>query len=418
MPPTAEELRSRESLLRSTLLETGDKLRDIRSKPDDDRAKFEAEAADCVRQINRLDAELKAVLLSIAPPQNGSGPSAGTRNFQVPDLRSFGERIVESEDFLEWQAHGRRGPLVIEGRGNLGDTRAVRGEFRANNLIDEANTDSTSAFQWLPLGTPYLNPAAVDRIRLFVQDLCAQGNTTLASVPYIRELNPRTTELGVSSVAEGASKPEVSNTFVRADAPVRKMAGWLPITEEILADAPTLRSYLDERLRYMVALREELEILKGNGVAPDLTGILNTAGIQTQSATSGDPATTIANAIAKIQLVDGDADGVAMNPSDWWTMVTHRSSGSGQFDVLQAWQQGQPYTVWGLKVVTTRNQTAGHATVGGWRLGAQILRRQEYTLRIGDQHSDYFVKNLLVMLGESRLALAVHRPDFFVDATL
>jgi HK97 family phage major capsid protein len=219
-------------------------------------------------------------------------------------------------------------------------------------------------------------------------------------------------------VAEGTAKPELTATFVRADAPVRKMAGFIPITEEILADAPTIRSYLDDRLRYMVALREELEILKGNGVAPDLTGILNTAGIQTQGATSGDPATTIANAISKIQLVDGEPDAVVMNPSDWWTMETHRSSGSGQFDVLTAWQAGTPYQVWGLRVVTTRNQTAGHATVGAWRIGAQILRREEFTLRIADQHSDYFVKNLLVMLGESRLALAVHRPDYFCDATL
>ena len=71
-------------------------------------------------------------------------------------------------------------------------------------------------------------------------------------------------------MAEGVAKPEVVMQFVSDDAPVRKIAAWIPITTEIADDAPTLRGYIDTRLAYMLALREELEILSGNGISPDL----------------------------------------------------------------------------------------------------------------------------------------------------
>ena len=82
---------------------------------------------------------------------------------------------------------------------------------------------------------------------------------------------------------------------------MRKIAARVPATSEILADAPTLRGYIDGRLRYMLALREQDDILRGNGVSPDLLGILNTTGIQTQTATNNDVPATIADAIAKVE---------------------------------------------------------------------------------------------------------------------
>jgi HK97 family phage major capsid protein len=57
--------------------------------------------------------------------------------------------------------------------------------------------------------------------------------------------------------------------FTPALAPVVKIAAWIPVTEEILEDAPTLAGYINTRLAYMVDLREEAQIL--NGPAPART---------------------------------------------------------------------------------------------------------------------------------------------------
>lgn len=402
--------------LRTALLEQADKLADINGRSADERASFADDERRAIESIQNLDAQYKArACASLTDPTpTPAAPLAGTRSVGgIIDNRSVGQRVVGSDDYRSWNKDGRSGPLVME----VLPREFIGREARANNLFEEGSTDTVGAGQFLPLGTPFLSPAGIDRRRLFIEDLCASGSTTLSSVPYIRELNPRTTELTASTVSEGGSKPEGQNAFSRADAPVRKVAVWVPATEEILADAPTVRSYIDDRLRYMVMLARELQILKGNGLAPDLTGILNTAGIQTQGATSGDPIVTIANALAKIENVDLQPDGVTMNPIDFWTMAARRTSGSGQLDIINFQDPVSP-RIWGLPVVSTRSQTGGHVTVGAWKLAAMVLNREDVTLRVGDQHSDYFIKNLLVILCETRLALAIHRPDGFVDATI
>lgn len=203
--------------------------------------------------------------------------------------------------------------------------------------------------------------------------------------------------------------------FVAADAPVRKLAAWLPITTEIADDAPTLAGYINTRLGYMLALREEAQILNGNGTAPNLRGILNTTGIQTQ-AFSDSQIESLALGISKVEAVDGEVDGIAMNPTDYWAMLTRRDS--DQFDVGQGMTgpfNSGPTGVWGVPVVRTRQLTAGVAIVGAWRLGATLFDRQQTTIRTTDAHSDYFIYNKLVVLAEERVALAVNRPDLFVN---
>jgi HK97 family phage major capsid protein len=285
-------------------------------------------------------------------------------------------------------------------------------EYRT--LIQESPTD---AGLWMPRGTP--QPPLIRQQRLFVRDLLSVINTTLASVPYIRELNPATNETGASSVAEGVAKPEVTMAFVGDDAPMRKIAAWVPVTSEIVDDAPTLRGYIDTRLGYMLAMREEREILNGNGISPDLRGIRNFVGLQTQAAVSGDYSATIGLSMGKIENVDGEPDGLAINPTDYWVMMTtrHSSQYDGGFTPGLPWSMAPP-TIFGLQVIRTRSMESGKALIGSFRLGATLFDRQQTVIKVGDQHSDWLVLNKLVVLAEERVGLANHRPDLFCEATL
>ena len=77
------------------------------------------------------------------------------------------------------------------------------------------------------------------------------------------------------------------------------------------------------------------------------------------------------------------------------------------------------FAVWGLPVIRTRTGVSqGSAYVGAFRLGATLFDRMQTEIRMGNQHSDFFVTNKIAILAEERVALAVHRPDFFVTATL
>jgi HK97 family phage major capsid protein len=414
--PTATDTRPTPTELRSTLLENADKLGELRGKKKEDRGDtWASDMREAVNLIHVLDAELQALERSAEPPEVPKGPGAAMVQVREGQMLTPGGVYTEHEDYKDRRGPYRGGNLPEIPCNNLISFRhAMPDDMEYRALIQETPTD---AGLWMPRGTPL--PPRPREARLFVRDLLSTVNTTLASVPYIRELNPATNETGASSVAEGIAKPEVTMAFVGDDAPMRKIAAWVPVTSEIVDDAPTLRGYIDTRLAYMLALREEREILNGNGISPDLRGLRQFTGLQTQAAVSGDFAATIGRAMGLIENVDGEPDGIAMNPVDYWLMMTtrHTTQLDGGFSPGLPYMQA-PGTIFGMTAIRTRSMEATKALVGSFRLGATLFDRQQTVIKVGDQHSDWLVLNKLVILAEERVGLANHRPDFFVEATL
>jgi HK97 family phage major capsid protein len=402
--PSREELEKRSQTLIQDLLTSGEKLRELREKEKDKRSPEWAEdLKETARIVMALDAEHTATerayrAVSRQFSTDPSEPLAALLDSGV-DTRSPGELFIASPEYRE--------------------RRSARAVMPADvrTLITTSTSDTPKGGVWLPKGQPI--PPREQRLGMFVRDLLTVQETSLASIPYIREVSPLVNETGASAVAEGAAKPEATMQWEQADAPARKIAVWVPVTEEEVSDAPTVRGYIDRRLVYMVKFREQDMILNGSGTAPQLLGIRNTPGIQSQSAVSGDVGATMGRAIGKIEVVDGEADGAVMHPTDFWTAVTTRFA--NQFD--NGFGAGLPFAnppmgYWGLPTVRTRAMTLGKALVGSWALGATLFDRAQATVRTTDSHSDYFIYNKLVILAEERVALAVHRPDFFVEATL
>ena len=398
--------------LRDKCFAAVEKVGELRSMPADKRGDtFTADVRAAIDELTAMDTSFDAMLKirqslvddDIRSRRDAKGPEAATGDHGSHDTRSVGARFVEDEGYQAW---ARSGSGMYEGE--------------VRTLLTTSQVDTPSGGLFMPRGTPFLLPAAIDRRRAFVRDLVSGGTTTLNSVPYIRELNPRTNETGATSVAEGSPKPEVQMQWVGADAPVRKIAGWIPATTEILADAPTLRSYIDARLAYMLMLREEDQVLNGTGVSPDLLGIRQTTGLQTYAAPAGDNLAGIGGAIPKIELVDGEPDAVVLNPTAYWNALLRRagggSTGDNHFDV-DPLKDPSMYMPWGLAAVKTRAMTATKAIVGAFKVGAQLLDREETVIRVGDQHLDYFTNNKVVILAEERVCLLNHRPDFFVEVT-
>jgi HK97 family phage major capsid protein len=297
----------------------------------------------------------------------------------------------------------------------------VRTLIDSTGGIDYATDAANGAGLLRPIGDPFIPPQTIRRTRLFMRDVLTSTNTTLALVPYIQELNAEAiaNASGAFFVGEGQPKPETQLSFTPADAPIRKIAAWIPATYEILQDAPTLRGYIDQRLQYMVALREEKAILNGSGTAPEIRGLRQQSGKQTQSAVANDPFATIGLGIGKIEIAQGEASFIAMNPGDYWATVVgrHTSLFDGQTYNGSAPFNTPPAQIWGVPVVRTISIETTKVLVGA-RQGAVILDREGTVIRVGDQHSDYFTSNKVAILAEKRMGLAVHRPDWYVECTI
>lgn len=260
--------------------------------------------------------------------------------------------------------------------------------------------DAGSAGAWSATLSPEL-PSV--RQRLTIGDLIPRVPVPagVSRIAYVRELSPHTSDGGASAVAEGSAKPEVEMSFEGGELPVQKIAAWVPATVEILEDAPAVGAYVDGRLRYLLKIREEAELLDGDGTGENLLGIRQTPGVQTQAfATSVNE--TIARSIEKVELVDGRVTGVVIHPSSY-----------------RVGYLADP-TFWaGLGVAVVRSRAVGtaKALVGNFANAAQIHERQ-LSVTLSNSHADYFVKNKVVIRAELREALRTHAPAEFVDATL
>jgi HK97 family phage major capsid protein len=389
------------------------------------------DARSAIDFITEFDPVVRAMQLAEGGPERTSidgaasgrsGPTVATHAlYRNPGDMTAGQLFVENERYAE------RGRLDLAATfievelggslyaSNTADWRAMS-DAQVRALIDSGTSDGTpgDAGFFVPVGQP-IAPTPRQQ-RFFLRDLLSVQGTGLSSVPYIREYDPTAYELGASAVEEGAEKPEVVLAWEQDDAPVRKIAAWVPVTTEILDDAATLRGYIDTRLAYMLAVREERDLLFGDGNGGRIKGITQFSGLQTAS--GSDVPAVIAQALGKIEAVDGEGDGVAMNPIKYWQMVATRQSqsfdGSGMGNAPFSGPSG---TVWGLPVVRSRAFATNDGLVGSFRQGATLFDRMRTVIRVGNQHSTYFVENKVAILAEERVALAVHRPDFFVRCT-
>jgi len=252
--------------------------------------------------------------------------------------------------------------------------------------------------------------------RLMVADLMASGTTNSNAITYMVETAFTN---AAAPVLEGTAKPESALAFSSVTEAVRKIAHWLPVTEEMLEDVAAIASYIDARLRVGVQFVEEDQLVNGSGIAPNLLGILNRPGLATAVARAA--AESNADAIFRqIMAIYGSAflmpDGVVINPKDWAdTVLTKTAQGNyltaGPFAPIQSAQ------MWGLPVAVTPVVAIATAVVGAFQTAAQVFRRGGIRVESSNSHQDFFIKNLVAIRAEERLALAVYRPGAFGKVT-
>lgn len=263
-------------------------------------------------------------------------------------------------------------------------------------------------------------PPVPRQAKLYLRDLMGSMPTQYPQVPYVRELNPAAYEQAISggatTVAEGSVKPTAQLSFVSEIAPVATIAATLTLSKQMFQDGPAVVSYLNGRMPYLVKLAEDAQFLSGNGTWPNITGITNTAGILSSSGgTSGDYAVQLGNAFAKIENQDGVVDAVVFNPIDAWTMFTKRAAGgSGTFDAGTPFSS-LPLTVWGVQTYRSRVYPQGSALVSDFQRGAMVIDRESVNVQTYNER--YAEQNLVLVICEERVGLAVFRPDLFCQVT-
>lgn len=362
---------------------------------------FKAGKTEFLEQVQDVDMFLSLRAKESMPAALRSAPAGALGGgSEGLEYRSPGHQVVDDEGFRSWLTrNAHKSHLTNESP-----------EIEIRALVDSTTTSA----ELLPVGQPYL--ANVRRQRLTVRDLITVMSTTLSAVPYVRELNVTTNNLGASSVAEGAAKPDQTFEFVPDLAPVQVIAAGVIISTQMFEDAQLVVQYINGSLVYRLKLREEKEILFGNGVSPDLKGVTTYSGVQSQAWTTS-IVQTLGNAIGKVQLVDGEPTGCVLNPADYWTMSTNRASTSGVLDA-DAFTNSPTLFTWGRPTVLSNSVAAGTGYVADWPGLATLFDRSAASVKIFEQHAEVASHNQVYLRGEERVALAVARPDLLVSCDL
>ena len=261
---------------------------------------------------------------------------------------------------------------------------------------------------------------------LRIRGLLTVGGTGSDTIEYLEE----TFDNQAASVPEifvgEATKPKSDIRYEKKTAVVKQIAHYIRVSNKMMEDAPQLQLAIDSRLAYGLDKEEEDQLLWGTGAGNDLTGILNTAGIQDYAtaihASRGLDTDTLLDKIRRsrtnVELEFLEATGCALHPIDYEEIELLK--GSNKRYIWVTVTEGGVPRVWRLPVVETvaLANPAGngerHALVGAFKMGAAIFDRTGTNVEVGYANDD-FITNYKRIRAEKRLALIVWRPAAFID---
>lgn len=246
---------------------------------------------------------------------------------------------------------------------------------------------------------------------LTVRDLFASVTISSNAVEWVRE-KLFTNNAGPQN-GEGTAKPESGLTFEKMSSAVETIAHWIPASRQVLADVPQLRGLVDGRLRVGLKITEDEVLLFGDGLNGNLLGLVPQA---TAYVSTGIPAgaTKIDHlrwAFLQVAKAKYPATFAVLSLDDW-ALIQMMKTSEGAY-IFGTPTDGAAPRIWGKRVVESYAMDAGEFLAGS-SLAATIYDREEVTVRVAEQHADFFIKNMVALLCEERLAFTVERPQAIV----
>lgn len=338
---------------------------------------------------------------------------------QAKRARSLGAEFVELPTYQDWLK--QVAPSGAIGR----NTRLTSPPLHFNGFKDldqhaalQTGESSTSAGAFV-FTERYSGLTELGRRPLVIRDVITNLQTGSDAVEFVRittETNAATPVAEATATAGGSGvKPESDLAFEVVTTNVRTIANWIAATRRALSDASQLRGLIDAFLRYN--LEEELEdqIVAGDGVGQNFTGILNTSGTQAQ-AWDTNILTTTRRARRKVRTVGRrQPNAYLLNPIDWETIDLLQDN-EGRYIFGGPQRQGTP-VLWGLPVIESEAVPEGTGLVADFRT-CVLWDREEANILVTDSHSDFFIRNMVAILAELRAAFGILKPNAIVEIDL
>ncbi|HXP20202.1 MAG TPA: family 3 encapsulin nanocompartment shell protein [Streptosporangiaceae bacterium] len=186
---------------------------------------------------------------------------------------------------------------------------------------------------------------------------------------------------GDPKVSGADQRREAANRFRRSPVPeLLPTTAWVQVPPDLWEDAETFESFINYRLIVRLATAENHTILLGEG------GLLNMPGIG-RLTSKGPFGSTILAACNEVEQMGGTADGLIINPADYYTFL-----GNGRLmdDVERN----------GVFIVRTRLVDPGTAVVGDFGHGALLFDAGRSVIRFADPPAGTFAEPGIALKAE------------------
>lgn len=247
--------------------------------------------------------------------------------------------------------------------------------------------------------------------KLVVKDLITVGETEQALIKFFREL-ARTGAAGIVPDDGTTVKPLIDKTWSSESEEVKTIAGRMEIHKHMLDDIPALRTDIDNTLRYEVNKVENAQILAGNGVGENFSGLITNATEYAQATREGAGVTILDRlrlAMLQVSAAGYVVDAHVLNIWDWASAEMLKDT-TGRYIFGNPFNETATPRLWGRRVVDTEDMPEGDFMTGAFKMAATYYQRQDIEILLSSENRDNFDKNMLTVRGEKRGVVVVKRP--------
>ena len=316
-------------------------------------------------------------------------------------VKSIGELVTESQEFLK---------ALKAGTLDKGVNRFV--------FSDEASQVALKAPMTTTAGLKP-NPFYSDRIvqtlyrPLVVADLIPVSTGAARTIIW-KQQTTRTNN--AAPRLEGAVTAFGDRVFTDQQTICQSIAQTQQITKDDLLEAPRVRKIIDTQLMEELGLVEEVQILAGNGTAPQWQGIQTLSGVQTLTRLNTETRAEVIRKACTLVWVNGlrRPSAILIHPNDLQSIELEK-------DDNKQFLMGHPLMNnprnWKVPVYESLGVSEGQVIVGDFATSAERWINKDFAIEVGWINDD-FNRNQLSIRAELIGAVTWYRPACFCKVSL
>lgn len=335
----------------------------------------------------------------------GDGQKPGEIEQKAP--HSLGDIFTQNPQVKQYldQFKGRHVPNQLGINTPRVELNASLKELGQKALITGLSDTSAGAF----VRTQYMSDIALPYRELSLRDVVTVGRVNSDAIEYARavSVDNQAATVAEATATAGSSgvKPESDMVFEKVTATVRTIAHWMAVSNQALSDADVIRTYINNFL--IQGLEEEVE----DQLMTDLAAL---TGISTEAYDTSLLKTT-RKAITTARENHARPTGWLMSLTDWESFDL-LADGETRYYFGGPQVLGNP-RLWGYPVIASEAVATGYAYTGDLKT-IVIWEREQASISMTNSHSDFFIRNLVAILAELRVAFGFLRPAAIVKVDL